>query len=80
MVNRRKVSAVALSDFYKQNESDEVWWTNDTEYVGRFLFSFDKKRVFNLFEDYPHALTKEQLEIFNRENQYWVEFFKDRLS
>lgn len=71
---------MALSDFYKQNESDEVWWTNDTEYVGRFLFSFDKKRVFNLFEDYPHALTKEQLEIFNRENQYWVEFFKDRLS
>lgn len=74
------MSAVALSDFYKQNEADEVWWTNDTEYVGRFLFSFDKKRVFNLFEDYPHELTQEQLETFNRENPYWVEFFKDRLS
>ena len=71
---------MALSDFYKQNESDKVWWTNDTEYVGRFLFSFDKKRVFNLFEDYPHELTQEQLETFNRENPYWAEFFKDRLS
>lgn len=71
---------MALGDFYKQEEPDVIWWTTDTEYVGRFLFSFDKKRVFNLFEDYPHELTPEQLEIFNRENPYWAEFFKDRLE
>lgn len=71
---------MALSDFYKQEETDSVWWVRDTEYVGRFLFSFDKERVFNLFEDYPQELTHEQLEIFNRENPYWVEFFKDRLK
>lgn len=68
-----------LSDFYKNNSTDVIWWVDDTEHVGRFLFSFDKKHVFNLFRDYPEKLTKEQLEVFNRENPYWVEFFKDRL-
>lgn len=71
---------MALGDFYKQEESDAVWWVDDTEYVGRFLFSFDKEKVFNLFSDYPDELTQEQLEIFNRENPYWVEFFRDRLE
>lgn len=71
---------MALSDFYKQKDTDSVWWVDDTEHVGRFLFSFDKKKVFNLFSDYPDKLTQEQLEIFNRENPYWVEFFKDRLN
>lgn len=71
---------MALSDFYKQNESDVIWWVNDTEYIGRFLFSFDKEQVFNLFSDYPEKLTQEQLEVFNRENPYWAEFFKDRLN
>lgn len=71
---------MALSDFYKQKDTDSVWWVDDTEHVGRFLFSFDKRKVFNLFSDYPDKLTQEQLEIFNRENPYWVEFFKDRLN
>ena len=68
-----------LSDFYKKDENDAVWWVSDLDHVGRFLFSFDKEKVFNLFEDYPEKLTDEQLEIFNRENPYWREFFKDRL-
>lgn len=67
-----------LSDFYKNNESDIVWWVHDMEKVGRHLFSFDKKKVFNLFADYPHNLTKEQKEIFDKENPYWKEFFSYR--
>ena len=31
-----------------------------------------------MFADYPHALTKEQKEIFDAENPYWKGFFKDR--
>lgn len=69
-----------LGDFYKQEESDVIWWVDDTEHVGRFLFSFDKERVFNLFSDYPYKLTDEQVEIFNRENPFWREFFRDRLE
>ena len=51
----------------------------DLEYtIGSHLFSFDKKVVFNLFEDYPHNLTDEQKELFDKENPYWVDFFKSR--
>lgn len=67
-----------LSDFYKNNPSDKIWWVSDIDKVGRFLFSFDKKKVFNLFADYPHKLTAEQKAIFDKENPFWADFFKDR--
>lgn len=35
---------------------------------GDWLFSFDQKRVFNMFADYPQKLTPEQKDIFDREN------------
>lgn len=67
-----------LSDFYKQNENDEIWWTDELDTVGEFLFSFDKKKIYNLFADYPHNLTKEEKAIFDNENPYWKDYFKDR--
>ncbi|WP_288217987.1 hypothetical protein [uncultured Fusobacterium sp.] len=66
------------SDFYKENENDTIWWVNDLDTKGEFLFSFDKKKIYNLFADYPHNLSKEEKEIFDRENPYWAEFFSDR--
>lgn len=67
-----------LYKFYKENEADQVWWIDTSDRDGEFLFSFDKKKVFNLFADYPHNLTPEQKEIFDKENPYWKNFFKDR--
>lgn len=68
-----------LSDFYKENKNDKIWWVTDLDNrFGVHLFSFDKKIIFNLFEDYPYNLTDEQKEIFDRENPYWANFFKDR--
>lgn len=67
-----------MIEFYKNNESDRVYWVHDPETVGEFLFSFDKKKVFNLFRDYPEKLTAEQKKIFDTENPYWAEFFADR--
>lgn len=64
--------------FYKNNPSDAVWWVDNPEKIGEWLFSFDKKTVFNLFSDYPHKLTPEQKAIFDKENPYWKEFFADR--
>lgn len=66
------------NDFYKNNPSDKIWWVNNPETVGEWLFSFDKKKVFNMFADYPHNLTAEQKAIFDKENPYWKEFFSDR--
>ena len=64
--------------FYKEDPSDQIWWVDTSDEDGKFLFSFDKKQVFNLFEDYPHNLTPEQKEIYDKENPYWKDFFKDR--
>ena len=71
-------------EFYKKNSpSDKVWWVSEYSddgdlSVGPLLISFDKKKIFNLFQDYPHALTKEQKELFDKENPYWKDFFKGR--
>lgn len=67
-----------INDFYKNNPSDKIWWLDNPDVVGEFVFSFDKKKTFNLFADYPHNLTPEQKEIFDKENPYWKDFFKDR--
>lgn len=66
------------SKFFKENPSDKVWWLDTSDRDGVFIFSFDRKTTFNLFADYPDKLTKEQKEIFDKENPFWKEFFKDR--
>lgn len=65
--------------FYKNSKSDKIFWLDNPEVIGEPVFSFDKKTLFNLFADYPHNQTKEQKEIFDKENPYWAEFFEDRL-
>lgn len=65
--------------YFKNNPDDVIWWVdNGDESKGEWLFTFDQKKVFNMFADYPHALTAEQKAIFDRENPYWAEFFSDR--
>jgi hypothetical protein len=66
------------NNFYKNNENDLIWWVDNTDQLGIWLFSFDKNKIFNMFADYPRKLTKEQKEIFDRENPYWADFFRDR--
>lgn len=68
------------NNFYKKNNTDQIWWIDNIETVGEHLFTFDKKQIFNLFRDYPYKLTKEQKEIFDKENPYWKDFFKDRIK
>lgn len=67
-----------LSSFYKNKDNDQIWWVDNFETVGEHLFSFDKKKIYNLFSDYPHNLTAEEKEIFDKENPFWKEYFKDR--
>lgn len=66
------------SDLVKNNPSDKIWWVDDPETVGEFIFTFDQVKYFNLFRDYPKALTAEQKKIFDKENPFWAEYFKGR--
>lgn len=59
-------------EFYKDNEGDKVWWVDIPDDIGTILFSFDKKKLYNLYSDYPEKLTKEEKEIFDKENPYWA--------
>ena len=63
-------------EFYKKKDTDKVYWVEDTEIMGGVLFSFDGKRIFNYWTDYPHKLTEEQKQIFDAENPFWRDFEK----
>ena len=67
-----------FDNWYKNNPTDVIWWKDTPDGVGEWLFSIDKKTVFNMFAEYPKALTPEQKQIFDKENPEWADFFKDR--
>lgn len=66
-------------EWRKKNETDKVWWLDNRRQKGEMVFSFDKKTQYNLFADYPYKLTAEQKKIFDKENPYWADFFRDRV-
>lgn len=67
------------NNWYKNNDSDKIWWLdNGSEVLGQFIFSFDKKKEYNMFADYPYKLTEKEIKIFNAENPFWANYFKDR--
>jgi len=63
-------------DFYKENDTDRIWWVDTVDHIGLYLFSFDRKKIYNLFSDYPHKLSAEEKRIFDEENPYWKAFFR----
>lgn len=64
--------------FYKKKDNDKIWSVEEIGYIGKLLYSFDKKNIYNLLTDYPHNFTKEEKELFDKENPYWKEFFSGR--
>ena len=64
------------SDFYKNNEESKIWWIDKIDVRGELLFSFDQQKIYNLFLDYPHNMTEEEVRIFDRENPFWRDFFQ----
>ncbi len=59
----------------KNKPNDKVWWLDIPYDKGTLVFSFNKKDKFYLYRDYPKKLTKEQKEIFDKENPFWKEYF-----
>ena len=45
--------------FYKNHKSDVIFWVDNKDTIGEYLFTFDKVKIFNLFAGYPHNLTAE---------------------
>ena len=55
-----------------------VWWLDNKDAEDKYVFSFDKKTKYNIYKDYPFALTTEQKAIFDRENPKWRDFLKEK--
>lgn len=53
--------------FYKDFETDKIWFVESSK-RGQILFSFDKKKIYEFFKDYPQKLTEEEKIIFDEEN------------
>ncbi len=64
------------SCYWHKEKSDKVWFLENG--ADEIVFSFDRIHKFYLFGDYPDKLTREQKEIFDKENPFWADFFKDR--
>ena len=65
-------------EYKKESPGDSVWWVHRSGVVGTMAFTFDKRRIYNLFRDYPDKLSVEEWMAFNRENPYWEHFFRGR--
>lgn len=63
--------------FFKDHKKDKIWWVS-TGKKGDLAISFDKVTVLHLFSDYPWKFTKEQKELFDKEQPYWALFFSGR--
>jgi hypothetical protein len=65
------------SKFYKDDEKCRIWWVL-SDHIGEWLFSFDKKKIYNMYQDYPDNMTAEEVKIFDEDFPFWAEYFKDR--
>ncbi|MDE5662919.1 MAG: hypothetical protein K2I37_02665 [Muribaculaceae bacterium] len=65
-------------NFFKKHPSDKtIWAVIEGRERGPLAITFDKKKILFLPRDYPHNLTAEEKEIFDKENPFWADFFKD---
>lgn len=55
-----KCNIPGYEDFYKEDASEKIWKTNKIGEIGGIYISFDKKKIYNLFKDYPHNMTKKK--------------------
>jgi len=63
--------------FEKSCPSVKIWWIKDPE-TGEVRFSFDRKKTYSVWNDYPHKMTPKEVTIFDAENPVWAKFFECR--
>ncbi len=65
------------SVWHIKEKGRRVWW-EDTKEVGPLIVSFDRKKRYNLWLDYPGNFTEEEKKIFDSEEKYWANFFRGK--
>ena len=67
--------------FWKENETDRIWWVERKKdpVRGPLEFTYDFKKIYNAWSDYPDEMTKEEKEIFDRGQPFWRDMLKVRV-
>ena len=63
-----------MKQWKKDSPDSLIWWLEEvTEVIDDddYIFSFDKKKRYHLFGDYPAKLTPKEKEIFDKEYPFW---------
>lgn len=55
-----------MTRWFKHSPDSRVWW-KETNEIGLFIFSFDRKKEYNFYRDFPEKLTPEEERIFREE-------------
>ena len=71
---KKEEPAVKSGKWFKMNADEKVWWKDTGDEFWKYIISFDKKNELDLFEDYPHRLTAEEKETFDKEYPDWADF------
>ncbi|HCJ90592.1 MAG TPA: hypothetical protein DHV71_01700 [Acidaminococcaceae bacterium] len=51
----------------KSAPESRVWWKETPGVTGELIFSFDKKKEYSFYRDFPEKLTPEELKIFRED-------------
>lgn len=65
--------------FHRVSPNGKVLWVERNDHTkGRLEVTFDQKKIYNLWSDYPDNMTKEEVEIFDEEEPFWAGYFSYR--
>lgn len=60
--------------FYKEDPDERIWHTYPMkENFVTYFFSFDRKIIYQFWEDFPQNLTREEVYLFTKENPRMAE-------
>lgn len=67
--------------FWKENETDRIWhvYRKKDPVRGPYEITFDFKKIYNAWSDYPDKMTKKEKEIFDSEQPFWRDMLKGRV-
>lgn len=61
-----------------ETQKPPVYFVPNPTRIGEMLFTFDGRKKYNLFRDYPKALSSKEKRIFDKTFPFWAKFFSDR--
>lgn len=84
--NERCKSGKAYVEFYKSNKYGKIWNVSTGEIIGNelylergpYYFTFDKKKIYNFWTDFPQELTLDELRTFALEKPIMAKRLSDK--